>query len=96
MNAFGDAVLGFFVLLAAGFWVLSAIVARSFASDRGRGKAGFFLGLVYGPLGVIMALLLPSADSCPFCYEPVHIKATICPHCRSTLSLPNTPLQKSL
>jgi hypothetical protein len=48
----------------------------------------------YGPLGVIMALLLPSAGSCPFCYEPVHIKATICPHCRSTLSPPN--LQKSL
>jgi hypothetical protein len=94
VNAFGDAVFGLFVLLAAAFWLLSALVARSFAVDRGRARAGFFLGLLYGPLGVIMALLLPSAGSCPFCYEPVHIKATICPHCRSTLSPPN--LQKSL
>jgi hypothetical protein len=91
MNAFGDAVFGFFALLAAGFWLLSALVARSFASDRGRARAGFFLGLVYGPLGVVMALLLSSAASCPFCYEPVHGKATICPHCRSTLSLPHKP-----
>jgi hypothetical protein len=99
VNAFGDAVFGFFVLLAAGFWLLSAVVARSFASDRGRATAGFFLGLLYGPLGVVMALLLPSATdgdvrrsgSCPFCYEPVHVKATICPHCRSTLSPPSSP-----
>ena len=84
MNAFGDAVFGFFALLAAGFWLLSALVARSLASDRGRASAGFFLGLLYGPLAAIMALLLPSATgSCPFC-----------PHCRSTLSPPN--LQKSL
>ena len=84
MNAFGDAILGFSVLLVAGFWVMSAFVARSFAADRGRASAGFFLGLLYGPLGVIMALLLPSAaGSCPFC-----------PHCRSTLSPPDP--QKSL
>jgi hypothetical protein len=86
MNAFGDAVFGLGVLLAAGFWLLSAFVARSFASEHGRARVGFFLGLAYGPLGVIMALLLPSAADCPFCYEPVHIKATICPHCRSAFS----------
>jgi hypothetical protein len=95
MNAFGDAILGLSVFLAVGFWVSSALVASEFASARGRGKAGFFLGLLYGPLGVIMALLLPSAAGrCPFCYEPVHSKATICPHCGSTLSPPS--LQKSL
>jgi hypothetical protein len=91
VNAFGDAVFVLVVFFAAGFWLLSAIVARSFALDRGRAGAGLFLGLVYGPLGVVMALLLPPAANCPFCYEAIHIKATICPHCRSTFSPPNKP-----
>lgn len=62
MNAFGDTILGFSVFLVAGFWVSSAVVAQSFASERGRAGAGFLLGLAYGPLSEIMALHVEPSD----------------------------------
>lgn len=40
-------------------WLVWAVIGYVLAAERGRGAAGFLLSLVFGPLGIIMALMLP-------------------------------------
>jgi hypothetical protein len=42
------------------FWVLSAMFGAWLGGQRNRAAEGFFLGLALGPLGWIIALLLPT------------------------------------
>lgn len=49
---------GIFCLMV--FWVLSAMFGAWLGGQRNRAAEGFFLGLVLGPLGWIIALLLPA------------------------------------
>jgi hypothetical protein len=49
---------GVFWVLVALLSVVSAGVGMAIADKRGRGGAGFLLGLFLGPLGVLLAALL--------------------------------------
>jgi hypothetical protein len=63
--------------LAAGIWT----------SKGGRWGTGFLLGAVFGLLGLLyVAAARPLKldkdwRSCPHCLEPMHARATTCPHC---------------
>lgn len=48
-------------LLYLAGWVLCALLAAAVGGARGRGGAGFVLGAVFGPGGILLALFLPSA-----------------------------------
>jgi hypothetical protein len=74
------AVVIFVIVLAA---TLCAVIARA----KERGAATWFLvGVLLGPIGVIVALLVPSARvECPHCRERIRPAASVCPHCRSQL-----------
>jgi len=69
--------------------VVSALVAMVVTGDKGRGLIqGFFLGLVLGPVGVVIAFLLPerkAANTCPACGKCAPEEAAFCPHCRARL-----------
>lgn len=73
--------------------VLSAIIAWS----KGRSGCGFaVLAILFGPLALIAAVIASRDSSqdikrglangklmrCVWCREPVHFKATVCPHCQ--------------
>ena len=53
---------------------------------RGHPIFGFFIGVVMGPLGLIIILLSRNDRfKCHACKMPVERDASICPHCRSAL-----------
>lgn len=78
-------------------WLVTAGVAASIASSKGRGGCAWFgLGFLFGPIAVLLALILPAdqgeierrrvtagtAIRCRHCQELVSPKATRCPHCQ--------------
>jgi hypothetical protein len=52
-------------------------------SRKGNPVAGLLMGILLGPLGVVIALLSGDKNRAPcmHCAELILKKATICPHC---------------
>lgn len=91
----------------AAFWialistiVICAIGAAYVASEKGRsGAAWFFLGILMGPVALLMVIGAPADKKeiervlvnqgdlrrCPSCDECVSPRAQVCKHCRSDL-----------
>ena len=82
-------------------WVVCGIIAAAIASNKGdSGCFGFILGILLGPIGVIIALLSSPKQAkldervlksgkmkkCPACAELVKAEATKCRHCGETLN----------
>ena len=62
-------------------WLLSAVISTWIGAKKCQPVGAFFLGLIFGPLGIIIAAGSSSRCTCPFCMELVHHKAIVCPHC---------------
>lgn len=66
-----------------GIWMICAIVATYIGSRKGEGCIGFIIGLLFGPLGIVFALLSKGERrTCPSCKELIHKDANVCPQCR--------------
>ena len=72
-------------------WIVCALVGAALASEKGRGSHGFLLGLLFGPIGIVIALLLPSraagrrnqgTKNCPYCGTAMAVADMECPNCR--------------
>ena len=71
---------------------ICACIGMFIGRTRGRGTAGFWLGFFLGPIGWIIALLLPrEGRRCPFCQEVISDTASVCPHCRRDLAVRRPP-----
>ena len=69
-------------------WVLCAVVAAMVGSRQDRVVAGLFLGLVFGPFGILFATLIRSYRApCPFCRKYIRFDAFVCRHCRKDIAL---------
>jgi len=67
-------------------WVICGILAAEIAKSKGRSWTSWFVsGILFGPLSIIVILLLGRRDVCPYCRGTVHPLAILCPHCRSEL-----------
>lgn len=74
-----------FGLLAVGavFGVIGALVAGT----KGNGGAGFLLGFLLGPIGILIAMLIPASEKkaawrCPYCRGALPDgKVSRCVHC---------------
>ena len=54
---------------------------------KGAGFSGFVIGILLGPIGVIIILLSKgNQKKCPFCVELVNEKAVVCPHCQRDIT----------
>lgn len=69
-------------------WILCAILAAAIGNSKGEALTGFIVGALFGPFGVLFALFSSgNRRPCPQCREKIDRKATICPHCRSSLHI---------
>jgi hypothetical protein len=69
-------------------WLLCGIAAAAIYRDKNRsGLVGLFVGVIFGPIGLILALLtprvpVPSASKiCPKCGTSAAWTARVCPKC---------------
>ena len=71
------------------FWIASVLLATHLGIKKGIGFLGFINGLFLGPLGVLIVMIQKNDNrmDCPSCAEQILKQATICPHCRSDVSL---------
>lgn len=69
-------------------WLICAFGAAAIASNKeGNVAVAFVVGLLFGPLGVLLALIGSGPSGrCPHCRKKINAKATICPHCQSSLT----------
>ena len=68
--------------------LIMALVGLLIGKSKERGCAGFFLGLLLGPLGwIITALLADDRPRCPECLGVVNEYANKCQNCGADLNL---------
>jgi peptidoglycan/LPS O-acetylase OafA/YrhL len=68
-----------------GFLLVSlAVTAAVVGSNRGgRTMSWFFLGLLFGPIG--LALAFAEGKTCASCWRKIHWRAIRCPDCQSDI-----------
>ena len=67
-------------------WIICGVIAAAIGAKKGETASGFIIGILLGPLGIIIALLSKgNRRGCPHCRELVHREATVCPHCQRDL-----------
>jgi len=71
------------------FWIICGVIAGMIGSKKGEGPGAFFIGILFGPLGILFALVSSgNRKKCPACKELIHKEATRCPHCQKELEAP--------
>ena len=99
----------FELMLLVAFWVVCGLAGGSVTRGKGRGGApGYLLGFLLGPLGLLIAVVLPRNEAgveaaalesgarrrCPQCAELVRREAVKCRHCGAELEPAAPPAEQ--
>ena len=80
------------------FLLICGVIGAALRSSKNEAGAGFLAGLLLGPLGILIAVLMPASEKarartekqCPDCAEWVKQEATVCKHCGYTAPGPGS------
>lgn len=76
----------FYITVLCVVWGCSALVGAIAADAKQAAYVGFFLGLIFGPLGALVAHAVDHRRLCPKCGGRLNRRPTICQHCSTALS----------
>ncbi len=60
-----------------------ALLGRSIGQSKNAQVLGFWLGLLLGPLGLVITLFSDGRIPCPFCGDKINGKPEICKSCQT-------------
>jgi len=67
-------------------WLLCGLIAGAIGKRKGEGFLSFIIGIIFGPFGILFALISKgNRINCPYCKELVHKDAIRCSHCQKDL-----------
>ncbi len=73
-------------------WLVGIIVSMLISIPRGNAVIGFIVGLLLGPLGILVVLFISDRrPRCMHCKQLVEADDVICPHCRKETRLSRIP-----
>lgn len=75
----------FFDLWIAVFWFFNLAVCVHVGQRRNAAGQCFFVGLLFGPLGLLLALAMDYREDCPACYTRLNGPVHFCPGCRCAI-----------
>lgn len=76
------------VAFAVAGWLLCGILGAIVGSYREATVFGGALGLLFGPIGIVVAFALDGRRACSQCRGKVARGAVVCPHCHARYSVP--------
>lgn len=72
-------------MMAPVIWLAFGLWAMGIQNSKGQsGCLGLILGLMFGPIGVLVCWLMKGRP-CPYCRSSVHPEAVKCPKCQSPI-----------
>lgn len=67
--------------------VICGIIASNLGSRKGIATSSFFLGLILGPLGILLVYISKGKTvTCPFCKKLIFQSLKVCPHCEKVIT----------
>lgn len=70
-------------------WLLCGLAAAAIGQRKGEGCTAFFVGMLLGPFGILLALMSTgNRRKCPHCAELVALEAKVCRHCQRDINAP--------
>jgi hypothetical protein len=76
----------FLVLWTLAFWLACLIATSHVAERRNALGAGVLLGLLFGPLGYLLAWGIDCRKHCPQCFTQFDGKVSVCPGCSAKIA----------
>lgn len=67
------------------FYLIILVISAFIGHVKGNTIAGFLLGYVLGPIGLMLILFSKNRRTieCHACHEKIHKHSYICPHCQT-------------
>jgi len=70
-------------------WIACGFIARRIASQKEAETLGFWLGFLFGPIGIAIALGVDGRNACPVCGTRLNGRVQQCPQCDTTFKWEN-------